>query len=265
MLHAAAKGKTKFYERYLGRREPDDVRVCEEDEITSTIIGPMDFMSPNEIHQFWAELFRLKSLHDVLPEQPPESMEVKLWPSRPAPVGDGKRIEPDATIEFLWSDKTRRILLIEFKWRASLSGKDQLHRQWVHYLTPNEREYAFHLFIAPVVAEGASAKNSDLGDVWGDRLVLITWETFRHALNSITNNGGTTTGLRRWSASADNFLARIGINKFVGFGHLAEKLNFCPPFSSPLFWQPFQGFKQCEISAEIATLPPAPMFFVSSS
>ena len=74
MLHAVAKGKTKFYKRYLNRRErePHEAMVRAEDEITSIIIGPMDFMLPNEIHRFWMELFSLNSNRVIFPELPPE-------------------------------------------------------------------------------------------------------------------------------------------------------------------------------------------------
>jgi len=238
MLHAINQKKSSHYKRYLGHRDSNDGRVCEEDEITSTIIGPMDFMSSDEIHRFWSALFQLKSRPDVFGElsvQPPNSIEVKLWPSRQVNYGR-ERVEPDATIEFIWPDNTRILLLIEFKWRANLSGEDQLHRQWNHYLTEEEQAYTFHLFIAPVVTEGISARNSELGDIWGHRLILITWETFRRALNTIKNNDKATTTLGRWSTVADSFLQKIGIKKFVGFGNLVDELNFNIPSSTPLFW-----------------------------
>lgn len=238
MLHAINQNKSTLYKRYGGYRDLNDHRVCEEDEITSTIIGPMDFMLPDEVHRFWSALFQLKSRTDVFGElsyQPPKSIEVKLWPSRQVKAGGRERVEPDATIEFIWPDKTRILLLIEFKWRSNLSGDDQLHRQWNHYLTKKEQAYTFHLFIAPVITEGASARNSELGDIWGDRLILITWETFRRALNTIRKNDKATTSLGRWSTVADSFLQKIGIKKFVGFGNLVDELNFSIPSSISLF------------------------------
>lgn len=232
MLHAINQKKSSHYKRYLGHRDSNDGRVCEEDEITSTIIGPMDFMLPDEIHRFWSALFQLKSRPDVfgvLSDQSPKSMKVKLWPSRQVQIGGRERIEPDATIEFIWTEKIRCLLLIEFKWRATLSGRDQLHRQWNHYLTKEEQAHTFHLFIAPVVTEGASARHSELGNIWGDRLILITWETFRIALDTIKRNDRDTTSLGRWSSVADSFLQKIGIETFGGFGRLAGELNFSIP------------------------------------
>jgi hypothetical protein len=257
VLHATAKNKTKLYERYLGFKELGDVRNCKaEDEITSTIIGPMDFMSSDEIHRFWSELFRVVARDDILPKHPPTYMEILLWPKGEDHSGTGKSIEPDATIEFIWSDGVRRFLLIELKWHAKLSGENQLHRQWMGYLTDEERKSAFHLFIAPTITEGASAKTSDLGNVWidGDRLVLIPWETFRCTLNCITDYDGVSTALGRWSSFSDKFLKCIGIKRFVGFSHLTDELRFLHQPLTPLFWKPFQGFKLDNIPAEITTL-----------
>lgn len=53
MLHATVKGKSALHERYLGRRDEGERRVHEEDEITSAIFGPLDFMAPAEVARFW--------------------------------------------------------------------------------------------------------------------------------------------------------------------------------------------------------------------
>lgn len=236
MLHVISQKPSNLYKRYKpdrGQRASNEGMVHAEDEITSAIIGPMDFMMPDEILRFWSELFIIKFRHDVfgdLSKRPLEKLEVKLWPSKIYRDGGIRRsVEPDATIEFIWPNNTRILLLIEFKWRALLSKEDQLHRQWNRYLTEKEQAHAFHLFIAPVVAEGASARNSELGDIWGDQLILITWETFRIALNTIKKNDRDTTSLGRWSTVADRFLQKIGIETFGGFDHLAEELDFSIP------------------------------------
>lgn len=261
MLHAIEKSKTTFYRRYLGYRDSEDIRVCEEDEITSTILGPMDFMPPADIFQFWKELFLIISRGDEFPSTSPNSIELKLWPRRQARI-DGKPVEPDASIKFQWHDRSL-LFLIEFKWRAPLSRENQLHRQWNEYLTPKERVSAFHLFIAPTITEGVSAKDSELGDIWSGRLILIPWSTFRIALNKcIDKNDKTKTSLSRWSVCADRFLERIGIKQFVGFDHLIDELRFNPPSSSPLFWEPFQGVSVFVPPGGITSLS-SPLFFSS--
>ena len=53
MLHATFKGKGKLYTRYLGHRDGEERKVHEEDEITSTVLGPLDFMAPADVHRFW--------------------------------------------------------------------------------------------------------------------------------------------------------------------------------------------------------------------
>lgn len=266
MLHAIYRSKTRYYQRYHGDRSDThgERHVREEDEITSTFLGPLDFMQPGEILGFWREVLRLIGRAEILPNAPLHNAELRLWPSS----SDGRRIEPDAVLELHWTDGARRILLLEFKWRAPLSGEDQLHRQWQHYLGVEERRDAYHLFIAPEVSAGAAARNSEIGDVWsstdGNRLILIPWETIRSALDNLKVRHAADTRLARWSIIADRYLERIGIYRFGGFRSLNPLLDSSLVATTPLFWKPFGGFMHLDFTAcGDLTVPPTLFFHIN--
>jgi hypothetical protein len=232
MLHAIEKSKTRISTRYLGDRDGIELRVSEEDEITSTILGPLDFLSAAENHRFWQRLLASVKHPNFLPSSQPSNVEFGFWERRIA--NDNSRpIEPDAVVRMYWPDGSTRILLIELKWHAPLSGKDQLHRQWLQYLTEMERQTALHLFIAPNVSAGESARSNK--DVWGDRkLVLLSWLHIRSVLSEFSTE---TAAIGRWARVADQFLESVHIRKFRGFNYLFnEQVQLPEGLPSSLFW-----------------------------
>jgi hypothetical protein len=233
MLHANEKSKTRISRRFLGDRDGIELRVSEEDEITSTILGPLDFLSAAENHRFWQRLLASVKHANFLPPTQPSNVEFGFWERRIANDASGA-IEPDAVVRMYWPDGSVRILLIELKWRAPLSGEDQLHRQWLQYLSEAERQTALHLFIAPNVSAGEWAQSSN--DVWGNRkLVLLSWLHIRSILNEFSKE---TAAVGRWARVADQFLESVHIRKFRGFNTLFhEQFQLLKSLPNPLFWQ----------------------------
>ena len=141
-----------------------------------------------------------------------------------------------------WPNNVSRILLIELKWHAPLSGDDQLHRQWMQFLNDDERKQALHLFIAPEISMAIQAPTNEAagGNVWlqGDRLVPISWLHIRAILDKLTNEN---LPLNRWAQLTNKFLEAVGIRKFTGFGYLNTNLNFSLPKHLPenIFWSQF--------------------------
>lgn len=214
MLHAVQKHKTRLHNRYLGERDGTEHRVHEEDEITSTVLGPIDFLAPSEAHKFWQRLLSVVGKGDFLPTTIPDNVRIELWKRN-----EKGNIEPDAVVTMKWQNLPSYILLIELKWRAGLShvssnSENQLSCQWKHYLNDLERKTALHLFIAPEVSIGARAYDED---IWQDRMVLIPWLTIRSVFNELSCE---TSGLGRWAKVADAFLDRVNIRRFCGFRDL---------------------------------------------
>ena len=106
-----------------------------------------------------------------------------------------------------------------------MSVEDQLHRQWLEYLTDEVRMNCWHIFIAPEIGAGLAARQSVNNNVWntsqGDRLLLMSWAEIRDVLARFTCK---SNGPSRWAASANQFLEKIGICRFRGFSHL----SICP-------------------------------------
>jgi hypothetical protein len=250
MLHAFCHGKSRQYKRYLGHREDGEKRVSEEDEITSIIMGPLDYMSPQASGSFWRELVK-RDVSEALafPSGPITRVRMKFWPRH--------GIEPDLVVELHWPTGERRLLLVEFKWNAPLSGDDQLHRQWNEYLTDAEREIAHHLFIAPEISAGLNAIGQN--DIWNGRLILRSWINILDILKHLDCT--QDSGLAKWRAQVNSLLGDLGIKRFQGFKDLPALPSLA---QSPVFWSPINGFKGLEAPAHLALTAQSPSFIWSS-
>ena len=243
MLHVtAAQGKSNRYKAYMGYRELHSPVVHAEDEVTSTVLGPLDFLSSKAVFTFWRTVFSVAGYNHILPCDPPNKSKVVFWDARPARQG-GLRIEPDGRIDLFWDNQRQprhQTLLIEVKWRAPLSGDDQLHRQWCDYLTDEERAITHHVFIGITTAEGLAAKHSQLGNVWQGRLILISWLQIRAAFSELMHRDDE---LGRWSKLADRFLEKVGIRRFLGFSRFQYENCAITSFIEPVFWSQFSTWK----------------------
>ena len=228
MLQAITRKKTQLHHRYLGHREPNERRVSEEDEITSLIMGPLAFLPPCAIGAFWMALVKWDNPEIVFPEGKVTHAEMSFWPKN-------QNIEPDLRVDLSWGEE-RKLLLVEFKWRAPLSGKDQLQKQWQHYLSNEERMRAWHIFIAPDTSEGSNALSRD--DVWKGYLLLRSWFDVLNTLHHL--EGPETHLLWTWSLEVQRFLGALGICPFRGFKRLST-----PEIArqnGEVFWRGFDGF-----------------------
>jgi hypothetical protein len=173
---------------------------------------------------------------------------LSFWPSR---SGKGGRVEPDLQVDLEWSSGQKCLLLVELKWRASLSGDNQLHRQWQEYLEEEERQQAFHLFIAPETSEALKARDSEQGDVWQGRLLAISWFDILSLLhNMMRKSDANFLALRPWMREVIDLLDKLGIRPFKGFNGL-RNLSEPPVNQSVLFWSGFTGFEYLPIGHQI--------------
>lgn len=250
MLHSFCHGKSHLYRRYLGHRDVGEKRVCEEDEITSLIMGPLDYMPSEASGLFWRELIERNVREDLaFPSGPVSRVQMDFWPLR--------TVEPDLLVWLYWPTGERRIVLVEFKWNAPLSGSDQLHRQWGEYLTHAELEVAHHLFIAPEISAGLNAIGQN--DVWNGRLILRSWINVLDVLNRL--DCSSYAGLEKWKSHVTTLLKNLGIRRFQGFSSLS------PPSlheGSPVFWNPINGFKELEPPIGLTLKTSSPSFIWSS-
>lgn len=232
MLHAINHHKTGFYKRYLGHRDENEIRVQEEDEITSLIMSPLSFLPPKIIGNFWKRLVSIDNEHE-LPSGPVTKAEMIFWPRRHG-------IEPDMFVKLEWDTGEKWSLLVEFKWHAPLS-ENQLQKQWQIFLSDIERSHAYHIFIAPSLSCAINARMNN--DVWEGKLLLRSWLQILNLINHFDSDP-ETFGLLPWSNQVSLVLQKFQIRPFIGFDKLLEGADL--PFISNnwLFFQNFSGIKK---------------------
>lgn len=233
MLHAINQNKSNIYKRYLGHRDKQGERVHEEDELTALLLGPLALLPEQDCAAFWHHLLLYLKAPDYTATQP-TSAEMSFWPS--IKIELNRRIEPDLMVSLVWTDGTQIKLIVELKWRAPLSGDDQLHRQWEFCLSSAEKKTGYHLFIAPETSNALAAKNSELGNIWKGRLLDISWYQLLGMFENLPTN------LQPWAKQVRATLEKLRIQRFKGFQQLkpTQKLNWLK--TTPIFWKGMKGF-----------------------
>jgi len=230
MLHAFLRNKSGLHRRYLPakQRDPGNGRVTQEDEVTSTVLGPLEFLHKSSTTLFWTELIRTYAPSFGLPDGDATDAVIRFWPTF------GK-LQPDLLVELKWGREVR-LLLIEIKWLSNLSGDNQLEKQWLSCLSRQERAVALHLFIGIETAEGYKALAQK--DVWGGRLVLLSWMQVLNTVFHIRN--ADSPQLHAWARHVLHFLRLVGIVPFKGFDELSAPEH--PIGRGSIFWRGTHGF-----------------------
>lgn len=210
MLQAFSRRKSRLYERYQGHREPGERKVSEEDEITALIMGPLEYLAAEAQALVWRTILESNQSDAPLPFPGTlvKDVQMHFWPRF--------TVEPDLLVELEWVCGTRRIILIEFKWNAPLSGQDQLHRQWNEFLSDEQRKHAIHLFIAPETSSAINAISDS--DIWCGRLIRRSWPNI--ISSSLDLRFSPHRGVSVWSVHVIHFLKLLRLDGFQGFNHL---------------------------------------------
>lgn len=211
MLHALDHRKAK-----LSSFRGQAVRLPIEDVITSTVFGPLEFMSQSDRSDALKGLLKFAGC-TVRCHWP--SLQIGFWPKM-KPETPGLRsvyIEPDAIL----FDKSGIVLLIEVKWGAPLS-QHELAAQW-DALTEVSRSRAGHLLI---VREKSSYQNSIDADratireakklPWSP--VVLSWNEIARAFDAISATDND--GVRNWAVRVARILRREDQNVMEGWDHL---------------------------------------------
>lgn len=258
MLHAFTRNKSRAYTKYLGVKNLSEPRVCSEDEITSIVFGPLDFLSPADHWSVWKSVLQgHASMHASGPMPPnftegfsPVECQLDFWPRK-------HRIEPDIVIKFTDAVGESRSLVVELKWNAGVSGDDQLQKQWLDYQAGLHAS-SLHVFIAKQMSELPSDRHawsvSGGGSVRASRLRAVRWHDLRHEIAKLAGLPATSLALVRWCELTNAFLSLVGIRTFAGFHasrHLAES-TVLPDDAQIRFWSPCTNLCITSTSKEIA-------------
>jgi hypothetical protein len=231
MLHAFARHKSKAYTRYLGVRDPSEPRVSAEDEITSIIFGPLDFLSASDNWKLWKAVLQNHASttvsgplpSDYLADFFPDVCTLAFWPRK-------NNIEPDLVVTFSDAAGQTRSLLVELKWDAPPSGEDQLKKQWLAYQA-GQHAYSLHVFITKRIGDlptDVHPWSCEEGGNSASRLRAIRWNAFRHEILKLAESSNISRPLKRWCELSSGFLRQVEIRPFVGFHTIIRLADAIP-------------------------------------
>ena len=216
MLHANTHRKTKISQRYLPSRHRErdrtEQRTPQEDEITSTIFGPLDFMQPADVWTFVSALLANSGVDSTLPKTDATQCQIDFW--KHFKLAGRNYVEPEIVFTFSFEKGAEVKVILEVKWFAKLSGKNQLIDQW-NCLSKEEKQSSYHIFLVREYTD-----TGKWGPIWenesGRPLLQIYWSSLRNVIEKISISEDDTP-LGRWATLADNFLKSVNVKHFDGF------------------------------------------------
>ncbi len=200
MLHAVNNRKAR-----LGAFRGAGIRVPLEDVVTSTVFGPLEFMSAED---------RLRSIELVcealavaIPE-PRGAMRALFWPRLPVSEVSlrARYSEPDLVL----ADDIGPLMVVEIKWGAPLSERE-LAAQW-SALGSTGRRRAVHLLL--VQEPGIYRRDVDLDREMLDAAGMGSWPLQMRSWRSLTalevlsRRADASGPLRAWASAVTAFLRR---------------------------------------------------------
>ncbi len=209
-------------------------RLCE-NEIASTIFGPLQYFQGNLVYQFFCNLWESSSIYlgnrllKVRNEdakssvkgvyRPPQlngeiKCDFQFWPS----LKNGK--EPDLVVDIKNGGNLIWSFLIEVKWNAGLNPPDQLEMQyngWLKEASHDEKKLS-HVFVALHLGRALREIIEHPKPV-----AIISWVQLQRVLSN--------SGFKQpFSESVRLFLRHLGAREFNGFSP--------QPSLESNFWKP---------------------------
>lgn len=249
LLHATYHNKSSLtQDRYhsIKREKSEEMRMTVEDEIISTVIGPMDFMSASEVLGIWKAILAWNESVIEFPEGEPAGVKVFLWPNENN-NGDRTNSQPDAKITFEWSDGQSLILILEAKWDAPL-GENQLENQWNDF---NCKPNTHHVFVGKTLTTEnvkREIEKYNRSKSAPNQLISLTWMKIRQSLNEFSKMEGNSAS--RYAKYVECFLGAAGISRFNGFNTIKTPGFTSTELTFPLFHKLFHGFFEIECASK---------------
>jgi hypothetical protein len=182
MLHAICHRKISHHQRYRARDADYGGPVRAEDEITSTILGPLAMFPASMSIEFWRHL--LATTPGLFPDDEPVRVDYRFWPRVDSSDPRRRSVEPDLLVTYGFARQERHTLLVELKRKAPLSSDRRLQGQRLECVSETDGHHSLHLFIAYTLTEafaadptGGTAANAPWRDNPGasSRVIPVTW------------------------------------------------------------------------------------------
>lgn len=210
MLHATHSRKSRLpFERYVASANEQGHRRTQEDEITSIVFGPLDFMSETTVKRIVAALFS----SEPIPETHRVSM--MLWPR----YGN---VEPDVVFIEHPEGERDRAYVLEVKWNAPL-GDDQVDRQRVAVRDSNIDLIAHVVLSRYPIEVDSHSKN-------------LTWMDFKDRVLQTLRDESRDTTAKKWAELTWSFLESCNVRHFGGFSNFAGCPNESERIGNRIFW-----------------------------
>ncbi|WP_141688303.1 hypothetical protein [Bradyrhizobium paxllaeri] len=183
--------------------EASEGRRVIEDVITSTLFGPLKFMSPGHSGQILSWLTRQQCNVEA------EVWSIQLWPRLSVDEASANEytIEPDLIIDGCLGKKPFR-WIIEVKWDAVL------HRQQVQDQVRICTKYQANWIHVSLV------KSADLAAFEFPGTTIIQWNQALRVLQDVLRSGAAEGASLIWCKDVIAFLEKLGVGTFEGFGQL---------------------------------------------
>jgi hypothetical protein len=244
MLVAAINGKLRLKKTGLV-----------EDEVTSTIFGPVADMSAGCA---W-NIIRIMSTTAGISEKLPSATQVdevnaEFWPKHDnSPLNvNGTYVEPDVVFRFHFQDGTYCNVLLEVKWGATINPPCELVRQWTK--RPKKTEQWIHIYLVTSEGRGKAecdksieilrkgCDNLDLrccsrqpakfdqplppnneANLWKNHLGTISWRHVQQLAERLSRTEKPGI-MQRWAKGVQCFLEHERYTPFIGFDWLKNNI-----------------------------------------
>ncbi len=218
MLHAIYRKKSQLpTHRYVTSAKAQDTRRTQEDEITSTIFGPLDFMPTEDLGKIIEVLFDSESTPNC------NDISIQFWPRY-------NQVEPDIVFLEDLDNGKRNAYIVEVKWNAPLGSK-QVEQQLDAVKTIEGIHSTSHIVLSRYAIDvGTQSRN-------------LTWMDFKDRIIDLRKSASAGRSLRKWIDLVDCFLEKCNVRHFRGFsaGKVSDMAG--QGMESVIFWPGFQGWK----------------------
>lgn len=221
MLHAICSNKSQLpAHRYVASANAQDARRTQEDEITSTVFGPLDFMPGADLVKVIGVLFE----GNLSPRS--TNISIKFWPSY-------NKVEPDVVFLEYLDNGAKNAYVVEVKWNAPL-GEEQVERQIDAVMMIEGIHSISHIVLSRHALDvDAPSRN-------------LTWMDFKDRIIDFKKSASTDRAITKWVDLVDCFLDRCNIRHFRGFSDIMVPDMAGRSIESVIFWPGFQGWECVE-------------------
>lgn len=199
-MHAINNRKAR-----LGLFRSAGIRVPLEDVVTSTVFGPLEFMSPDDCQR---SIELIREALGLPPQYSAGPLRALFWPR--LFLQDEKLRSRYSEPDLVFADDEGPMIVVEIKWGAPLSDRE-LAAQWAA-LEPGDRRRAVHVLL--VQEPGLYRRSVEIDRAFIDdrgigpwTLLVRSWRSLA-AIAVLSRGSDASDAVKRWASAVTAFLLR---------------------------------------------------------